>query len=76
MLLEHLGQYDEFVVNRLSHLVLFHTVRGEIKKVLTLNLLNMGVRTKGFEGIENGAVGAERSQGPMTAHVVQMAVET
>src|SRR5882762_5072422 len=48
---------------------------GELEKVLTFNVVNMGLRTKGFEGIEYGPIGAEGSQGPMIADVVQVIVE-
>ena len=51
MLLQHLRQHYELVVNTLSLLSLFHAMCGEIEKVLTFNCINMGLRTKGFEGI-------------------------
>lgn len=54
MLLEHLRQYDEFVVHTLSELTLFRTVHGGIKKVLTLSLVNMGLRTKVLKELRMG----------------------
>lgn len=76
MLLQHLRQNDEFVVNTLSRLALFHTVSREVEKVLTFNVVDMGLRTKGFEGSEDGPISAVGSQGAMIAYVVQIIVES
>jgi hypothetical protein len=75
VLLHHLRQRYKFVVNAFSLQPLFHAMCGEVKKVLTFNIFNVGLRANPFKGLENWPIGTEGSQGTVIAHVVQIAVE-
>ena len=46
MLLHHLREHDEFVVDALPLLSFFHAVGREIEKILALNLIDVDLATE------------------------------
>jgi hypothetical protein len=50
-------------------------LRGEVEEVLALHLVDVGFGAARLERRKHGPVGAERAEGPVVAHVVQVPVE-
>ena len=62
MLLHHLRNHDQLVVDALALLPFLQAVGREVEQVLALHVVNVGLRAKGFETGKDRPVGAERAE--------------
>ena len=56
MLFENLRNHDELVVDTLPLLSLLRTICSEVEKILSFDLVNVGLGAEFFEGLEDGAI--------------------
>src|SRR6266852_2335008 len=76
MLLHHLRENHELVIDALPLLPLFHTLRGEIQEILPLDIIDVGFRTGFLEGVQDGTIGSECSKRTVKLNVFLICVES
>src|SRR5258708_4220064 len=75
MLLHHLREHKELVIDALALLPLFHALRREIQEILPLDIIDVGLRTEFLERLQDWTIGSECAKRSVILNVFLVRIE-